>query len=82
MKSITLGESGNKCGHCSEKLYWKAHKEITEKERRRAFYFSRWEYCPSCKTTWLHPEFKVTSKNTAVKEKLEYAQQLSFLRNL
>jgi hypothetical protein len=30
----------------------------------------------------LHPEFKVTSKNTAVKEKLEYAQQLSFLRNL
>lgn len=85
MKSITLGKSGNKCRHCQADLYWKAHKEITSKELKRSFYFSKWEYCGGCKTTWLHPEFKIENRNTAARqmqERREYGEQMSLLRSL
>jgi len=85
MKSITLGESENRCRHCRGKLFWKAHAEITKKELARPYYFSKWEYCPGCKAVWHHDELKVVNRNAAARrlqERQEYGEQLSFLRDI
>ena len=85
MKSIITGESGNTCGHCGFGLVWKEHKSITDKMRRQAFYFSKWEYCSECSAVWFKEEFKVWNKNAAaqqLKNYEEYNEQLAHLRSI
>jgi hypothetical protein len=47
---------------CGQRTQVRAHREITEKQLRQPFYYSRWFVCtnPRCRTTLIMPErFKV-----------------------
>lgn len=82
MKSKYLEPSTALCGHCKTPLIWKTHLKITEKQLRQPFYFSRWEYCTTCKTTWFHEKHKIWNKNDRAAFIKETQPQLEFIRNI
>jgi len=84
MKNI-ISKSENFCKHCNSKLEWRSHAHIKQKHLNQPYYFSKWEYCRNCKTTWLHEEFKVFNKNDIaryIKNREEIEGQTSFFNSL
>lgn len=85
MKAKTIALSNNHCKKCNTQLEWRTHPELTPKQQKRAFHYSRWEYCTGCKTVWFSPAFIVWNKNDKgryVRGKTEIAEQMDFLRSL
>jgi hypothetical protein len=50
---VVLGRDGVPCPRCGLPTEVRAHHEITEKQLRQPYYFSRWFYCrnPNCVVT-------------------------------
>lgn len=57
--SLRREQSVNKCAHCGGMLTWYIRTSIQEKQLRKKYYFTRWEKCHSCKSIFMHEEFKV-----------------------
>lgn len=58
-KTLVMGPSEAKCGHCKGDMVWKSHKTLTAKVKKQSYYYSKWELCLGCGTVWHHEEFKV-----------------------
>lgn len=57
-----LDEKGPPCPRCTRLMQVREHKEVSERELRRPFYYSRWYRCMNgnCKTTLvMPPEFRI-----------------------
>jgi hypothetical protein len=80
--------AGVPCINCGEITELRYHKEITERELSRPFYYSQWYKCtdPSCKTTiFMEEKDKVINKGKTTRGMLKWQerqQQNSFFKSL
>lgn len=84
---LKLPGKGKECPRCGEKSEWRAHREITNKELSRPFYYERWYSCQNrdCKTTiFMDEEDRVYTKNVTrkMREQEERHRQISFFRRI
>lgn len=58
IRHVVIDGEGDPCPRCSGPTEIREHPEITERQLRRRFYYSRWFYChnPSCLTKQIMPE--------------------------
>lgn len=85
-RSITIGDSVNKCSKCGGRVVIKKHQNL-DKVSKQKQYFSQWDYCLNCNTVWFNPEFLVVNY-TSLKQQTsnqiqEYLQDMdSLFKNL
>ena len=80
--------TGIPCPNCGEVSELRYHKEITQKELARPFYYSKWYNCknPECRTTiFMEGADKVFNKGKTTSGMLKWderQQQNAFFRSL
>ena len=62
-RKITKIGKGKECPKCKHLMERRKHTEIGEKENKKAYYFTEWDYCWSCKHIQFYEEFKVWNNN-------------------
>lgn len=54
-----IQQSINHCPKCFRLMEERKHRVITEKILSKSFYFSQWDYCPSCKHVQHYEKYKI-----------------------
>ncbi len=71
MKSKIIHDAGIDCPRCGRPTQIREHKQITDKQRRQPFYYSRWFFClnRNCRATLImRDEFRVWNDNDAARK--------------
>lgn len=65
-----IGREGTPCPRCGQPTEVRVHTEITERERRRPFYYSRWFNCVNerCLTKLIMPPEFIVWNNQGVRD--------------
>jgi hypothetical protein len=74
MKPRIVEGAGIDCPRCGKPTQIREHKQVTDKQLRQPFYYSRWFCCLNrkCRTTLvMMDEHKVWNENDAAKKLLE-----------
>ncbi len=73
-----------KCKKCDNLMERREHKEITEKQLSKYYYFSEWDYCHpykgGCGNVQLYEKFKIVNRKGRALE--EYQQTLTHFNNI
>jgi hypothetical protein len=78
-RHVVLDGRGDPCPRCGRPTEIREHACITDRERRRPFYYRRWFYCTNrrCRTTTIVPD-RYRVPGAAVERRLEQiAEQLN-----
>lgn len=65
-KTVIVPGAGDLCPRCKQATQIRAHREVTAKQLKQPFYYSRWFYCTNknCLTQMIMPDkFKVMKEN-------------------
>lgn len=54
---------GEVCEQCGKIMQERSYKKITKKILKKAFYYSKWNFCQSCKFIKFDNKYKVFNKN-------------------
>jgi len=68
-RAVVVAGAGDPCPRCGRPTEIREHPRITERERRRPFYYRRWFMCrnPACRTTTIVPaKYQVFNAPTLV----------------
>lgn len=78
--------SDKRCMKCNGFFERRSHAKITDKELRKAYYFSEWDYCRYCQHVQHYDEYKVyntgNKKYPDFKAVEEFKEQLNFINQL
>lgn len=57
-RAVIIPGAGDPCPRCGQPTEIREHARITDRERRRPFFYARWFRCvnPACRTTTIVPE--------------------------
>ena len=82
MKFLKIGEI-NFCPNCGSMMDRRKHKKLP---KNKAYYFSEWDYCPSCTHTQHYEKYKIFV-NTQIFKKKSFSSRdpleiISLIENL
>jgi hypothetical protein len=70
---VVIAGDGDPCPRCGRPTQIREHPEITDKQLRQPFYYSRWFNCinPTCKTTLVMPDRFRVFRNEETRKRFE-----------
>lgn len=80
-KRVSIICDGLDCPKCNRPMQRRKHSSITPKELKKAYYFSEWDYCVSCKHIQLYEKYKIWNNNEKSRRVWEYEEQQQLIQH-